>query len=53
MQRDEFLKQQYISEVSIYSSEMLIFLDETGADRRNALQHYGYSMRGNPIVSHQ
>ena len=53
MQRDEFLRQQYISEVSIYSSEMLIFLDETGADRKNALRRYGYSMRGNPIVSHQ
>ena len=26
VQRDEFLRQQYISEVSIYSSEMLIFL---------------------------
>ena len=53
IQRDEFLRQQYISEVSIYNSEMLIFLDETGADRRNALQRYGYSMRGKPIVSHQ
>ena len=53
MQRDEFLRQQYISEVSIYSREMLIFLDETGADRRNALRRYGYSIRGNPIVSHQ
>ena len=52
-QRDEVLRQQYITEVSIYNSEMLIFLDETGADRRNALQRYGYSMRGKPIVSHQ
>ncbi|XP_065888536.1 uncharacterized protein [Dysidea avara] len=52
-QRDDFLRQQYISEVSIYSPEMLIFLDETGTDRRNTLRHYGYSMRGKPIVSHQ
>ena len=51
-QRDEVLRQQYITEVSIYNSEMLIFLDETGADRRNALLRYGYSMRGKPIVSH-
>ena len=32
---------------------MLIFLDETGADRRNTLRHYGYSIRKKPIVSHQ
>jgi len=52
-QRDEFLRQQYASEVSIYIPEMLIFLDETGADRRNKLRHYGYSMRGKPIMNHQ
>ena len=53
MQKDEFLRQQYVSEVSINSSKMLIFLDKTGADRRNILRRYGYSMRGKPIVSHQ
>jgi len=52
-QRDEYMRQKYISEVSIYSPEMLIFLDETGADRRNTLRRYGYSMRGKPIASHQ
>ena len=50
MQRDKIL---CISEVSIYSSNMLIFLDETGANCRNAIRHYGYSMRGIPIVSYQ
>jgi len=39
--------------VSIYNPEMLVFLDETGADRRNTLWHYSYSMRGKPTVSHQ
>ena len=53
MQKDEFSRQQYVSEVSINSSEMLIFLDKTGADRRNILRCYGYSMSGKPIVSHQ
>ena len=38
IQRDEVLRQQYISDVSIYNREMLIFLDETGADWRNALR---------------
>ena len=31
--------------------EMLIFVDETGADRRNCLRRFGYSIRGKPPVS--
>ena len=30
---------------------MFIFIDETGADRRNLLRKYGYSLRGMPAVS--
>ena len=36
-------------EVSVYS---LIFLDETGVNRRNTIR-CGYSMQGKPLVSHQ
>ena len=53
IQRDEFLRQQYVADISIYNPEMLVFLDETGADCRNAMRKYGYSMRGMPLVSHQ
>jgi len=53
LQQSEYLRQTYIEEVSIYSPEMLIFLDETGADRRNILRRHGYSMRGRPLVNHQ
>ena len=35
LQRDEFLRQQYILDVSVYSLEMFVFIDETGTDRRN------------------
>ena len=28
---------------------MVIFLDETGADQRNVLRRYGYSLRGIPL----
>ena len=31
--------------------EMLVFLDETGADRRNCLRRFGYILRGKPAVS--
>ena len=31
--------------------EMLVFVDETGADRRNCLRRFGYSLRDRPAVS--
>ena len=31
--------------------EMLVFVDETGADRRNCLRRFEYSLRGKPAVS--
>ena len=40
-QRDEFLREQFISDVSVYSPDMLVFIDETGADRRNLLHSHG------------
>ena len=47
-QRDEFIRQRYILDVSVYKPEMFVFLDETGADRQNALRRCGYSLRGIP-----
>ena len=44
LQRSDFLRAQFVSDVSIYELEMLIFLDETGSDRRNSIRKYGYSL---------
>ena len=27
----------------------LVFIDETGTDRRNTVRNYGYSLRGKPL----
>ena len=53
LQRDEVLRQKFICDASVYSSDMLVFLDETGADRRNTSRKYGYSIRGKCPVSQQ
>ena len=50
LQRDNFLRQKYIHNVSLYGMDMLIFLDETGADIRNSVRKRGYSLRG---IEHQ
>ena len=52
LQRDEFLRQKFILDVSVYDPDMLVFLDETGADRRNMLRKYGYNMRDKPAQKH-
>ena len=49
IQRDCFARQRYLVDISAYNPETLIFLDETGADRRNYLRKFGYSVRGLPI----
>lgn len=53
LQRDQLLRSQFVSDVSIYEKEMLVFVDESGLDRRNTLRKYGYSLRGKPAVSHK
>ena len=52
-QRDGLLRAQFVSDVSLYKPEMLIFLDETGSDRRDCIRKYGYSLRGKPLVTHR
>ena len=46
------LRSKFASDVSVYSSDMLVFIDETGADKRNAIRRYGYSLHGKPMKSH-
>jgi len=40
-------------DVSIYSLDMLIFLDESGVDKQASQQMYGYSLHGKPPVCHK
>ena len=47
-QRNDLLRSQFMFDISIFPSEMLVFLDESGTDRRDALRQYGYSLRGKP-----
>ena len=49
-QRDEFIRQQFALDISLYKPEMLVFLDETGTDHRNCLRKHGYSIRGIPLM---
>ena len=45
-QRDEEIRSRYRDDVLVYEPLMLVFIDETGTDRRDSLRKYGYSLRG-------
>ena len=42
-----------MAEISIFDPNMLLWINETGSDRRNCIRQYGYSLRGVTPVSYQ
>lgn len=53
IQRDEGLRQEFKNDVALYPTNTLIFVDETGTDRTDAIRKIGYSLRGHPIKAHK
>lgn len=51
LQRSDVLRAEYQAEVSMYNSDMFLFVDETGCDRKNAARKFGYSLCGFPAKS--
>ena len=37
-----------MEDLSIFSMDMIVFVDESGSDNRDALHKYGYNLRGQP-----
>ncbi len=48
IQRSDELREKFRADISVFSPEMLVFIDETGSDRRDSLRKFGYSLRGKP-----
>ena len=46
LQQSEELRQRCRTEMELYEPDMLVFVDESGADRRDSLRKFGYSLRG-------
>ena len=46
LQRSDALRARFIAEISVYNPSVLVWLDETGCDRRHSTRKYGYSVRG-------
>ena len=48
LQQSEDKRIEYMAEIGVFNSDMLIWIDETGSDRRNSIRKYVYSLRGIP-----
>ena len=52
LQRSEQRRIEYMAEMS-FNPDMLIWIDETGSDKRKSVRKYGYSLRGIPPRTYQ
>lgn len=43
----------FMADISMFEPEMIVWLDETGSDRRNSTRAYGYGLRGLTPVTHK
>ena len=46
----QVLREKFTIDISLYSTNMIVFIDKTGADRRNTLRKYSYSLCGKPAT---
>ena len=53
LQRSDELRGRFMAEISIYEPEMIIWIDESGCDRRNSTRKFAYTLRGFPPVDHR
>ena len=53
IRRSEVLRAKYMAEIEAFDPDMLVFLDETGCDRRNQIRQFGYGLRGITPVTHK
>ena len=53
LQRSDACRARFMAEISMYDPVMLVWVDETGCDKRNCRRRYGYSVRGIPPQDHR
>ena len=53
LQRSDYCRAKFMAEVSCYDPSMLIWLDESGFDKRNSMRKRAYDIRGITPRDHQ
>ena len=49
LQRSDELRAEFMAEMSLYDADMLIWIDESGCDRRNSARKYAYTIEEYPV----
>lgn len=49
LQQDTTLREQFKADVGLYTKESIVFIDETGTNRQDALRTHGYSLKGKAL----
>ena len=52
LQRSDVKHAEFIAEMMQFNTDMFVFVDETGSDRRNSIRKFGYGLKGIPPVSY-
>ena len=52
LQRSDELRARFMAQASVYDPSMLVWLDESGCDRRNSMRKRAYSIRGKTPRDH-
>ena len=53
LQRSDTMRAKFMANISKYDPSMLVWLDESGFDRRHTIRKYAYSIRGIPLEDHR
>ena len=46
LQQSEIKRVEFMAEMSAFDPSTIVWIDETGCDRRSTLRHFGYGIRG-------
>ena len=53
LQQSEVKRVEYVAEMSAFDPSTIVWIDETGCDRRSTLRYFGYGIRGLPPQDYQ
>ena len=53
LQRSVEFRGKFLAEVQLYNKEQLVWIDETGCDRRDQVRKFGYALKGERPVYHR
>ena len=52
LQRSDVKRTEFIAKMMQFNTDMFVFVNETGSDRRNSFRKFGYGLKGIPPVSY-